>query len=190
MTWSTKYLGRDRDYIVVRHRLKGTEGMIDGVRFRAGYGVVDRNSKNYKRLKSLPFLKDCLEFPLVHLRGLKFIINNRAVETIYGKDVYIHYERELEELQKAEKEKAKEQAELKHLEEQTLCKFRRDNGELCKNEVYENSPGGHCLQHLLKDPMLEVLEIKVPRLLSKEEKKQWKDKVTKKLAKMKSKGIF
>lgn len=190
MVWSTKYLGRDREYIVIRHKLRDIEGMIEGVKFRAGYGVVDKNTKAYKRLKNLPFLKTGLEFPLVHLKSLKFVMRDRDVETIYGKDVYVHYMKALKEYQAKKAEEEKVQAEQHHLQEQTLCKFRRPNGELCKNEAYELSPGNHCQRHLLKDPMLEVFEIEVPSMLSKDEVKQWKDKVIKKLTKLKSEGMF
>ena len=190
MVWSTRQLDRDRDYVVILHKLRDTEGMIEGVRFRAGYGVVDKQSKTYSRLKKLPFLKDGLEFPLEHLKNLKFIIRDRDVETVYGKDVYVHYVRALvaHRHKQAEEEKIKQQEQ--HLESENLCKYRLDSGELCKNEKHEVSPGEHCLVHLLQDPMLDVLEVHVPTRLSKDEKKEWRTKVIKKLTKLKSEGAF
>lgn len=190
MVWSTKYLGKERDYIVIKHRLSDIDGFIEGVKFRRGYGVVDKNSKAYIRLKKLPLIKDGLEFPIIHLKKLKFIIRNRDIETVYGKDVYIHFMNKYTEYMTVKNEQDRVEAENQHLSDDVHCKYRKDDGELCKNEVCDVSPSQYCIPHLFKDPQLESLNIKIPKMLTKDEKKELREKVIKKLTRMKLSKVF
>lgn len=121
--WATKP-GKTRNYIVLKHTLKGINTKISNIKFRNGYAVVDKDSKNYKILKKSPMLRAAKEFPLEHLRTLPFITRAKDIIMIYGQDVYNHYmkfllneqlDAELEDLHQMEKEEAVKQA--KRLEE-------------------------------------------------------------------------
>jgi len=58
---------------------------------------------------------------------------------------------------------------------------------LCKNEVVPGSPSKYCKMHLLQDPKLEEVGIKVPKYLTKKERKKFKNTVINKLASLKNK---
>ena len=72
-TWSTKTLGRDKEFVVIQHKIRDINGMINGVKFRGGYAVVEKDSKTYINLKKLPMLKNAPEYPLTHLSNLIFV---------------------------------------------------------------------------------------------------------------------
>lgn len=190
MVWSTKYLGKSRDYVVIKHPLSDVEGFLAGVKFRRGYGVVERNSRYYKDLKKLPNVKNGNEFPLHHLKKLPFITRNRDVETIYGKDVFVHFVEELRAFEEAQTAKKIEDEQQEHLENPNLCKHMTRNGTYCKFEASEFSPSGYCLRHLLQDPKIPELGIKVRQMIPKNEIKSYKEKVLKELKKLKSEGKF
>lgn len=186
MVWSAKHLGKDRNYIVIRHQLKDIEGMINGVKFRNGYGVVDKNSKLYTQLKRLPYLKNALEFPLIHLSSLKFITRDSDVEVVYGKDVYYHYARKKEDYQQIKLVEQKQQEIQEHMESPTYCKYPNAKNGRCNNKLSELSPSGYCTKHILVDPKVEeVTGTRVPARLSKDEKVEWKKKILKQLSKKK-----
>lgn len=181
MTWTTKALDRVRDYVVIQHRLRDINGEIAGIKFRHGYAVVEKGCKAYLKLKSLPMLKGTQEFPLLHLRKLKFITRTLDVKLIFGQDVYYQY---LEQLNKAlaeEAETAKEQAEHEHIFEKKSCAYRTKSGELCKHNAYERSLSGYCVKHIILDEHLESFGIKVPSRLTIKEKGEWRDKILYKL---------
>lgn len=144
MVWSAKAINtRKRDYVIIRHKLGNLDDTIIGVRFRSGYAVVDKTSKVYKQLKKLPFLKNALEFPLLHLEKLSFIVNDRQVETVYGKDVYVNYIA-------AKREKVESAiAEAKAIEEAHIaagyCKYQKEDGSYCKRTFLQDN--GYCTQH-------------------------------------------
>jgi len=187
MVWSTKNLGRDREYIVLKHKLKDLNGFINGVKFRGGYGVVEKNSKNYHVLKKLPLIVG--EQSLLCLRDLKFITRTSDVGMIFGKDVYSQYIKELTKILAKEEEAKQEIVEKEHIIHGS-CNFRTPNGSLCKQKALSESPSGYCRMHILQEPRLGELGIEVPTRLSKDEKKEWKRKVIRDLAKLKKKGEF
>ncbi len=86
--WSTKSFDRDRDYIVIQHTLKGVNYVVNGVKFRDSYAVVERGSKTYHFLKKVPVLRAAKEYPLTHLSKLKFISRTSDVKVVFGQDVY------------------------------------------------------------------------------------------------------
>ena len=175
---------RPGDFVVIKHSLKDINGNVGGVKFRGGYAVVERNSKAYKLIKSLPLIKNQADLPLIHLRKLPFITRTLDVKLIYGPNVYIKY---LEELHKEVEEEnviAKEEAEVVHKEKHNLCAYKTPNGNLCANEALSTSPSKFCKRHLLDDPKIEeVTGLKIPKRLTNQEKKEWKEKALNRLEK-------
>lgn len=177
---------QSEEYVIIRHKIPKFNGFVSGVRFREGYGVVVKNSKVYGMLKRLPLLKNSEEYPLTHLRQLKFIPRDREIEIIYGKDVYNNYLVAKQQLEQQETVEQKEEENRIHLEESDLCKFRTKTGDYCKMEAFEHSPSHYCKRHLLDDELAkEVTKMYVPSLLSKKERKQYRLDLIAKLEKIK-----
>lgn len=175
---------RPGDYVVIKHALKDTNGNIAGVRFRAGYAVVERGSKAYKAVKSLPFIKNEPDLPLIHLRSLPFITRTMDIKLIYGPNVYSRYLEELHKELAVEAEEAEEIAAVEHVEKHNLCVFKTTKGELCAMEALAASPGGYCKRHLLDDPKIEeATGLKIPKRLTNQEKREWKEKAINRLGK-------
>lgn len=182
--WSTKSSGRDRDYVLLRHPLRGVNYTVKGIKFRESYAVVEKNSKTYNELLKMPLLKTCKEYDLLFLRELKFITRSNDVKMVFGEDVYRFYIKKLEVALAEEATQERQVKEEKHLEGD-LCKYRTILGELCKFPSLEVSPSGFCRKHILDDPTLPELGIAVPRFIPKQERGDLKDKVIKKLEKAK-----
>lgn len=81
----------------MQHTLKGVNYVINGVKFRDSYAVVEKNSKTYYMLKKVPVLRAAKEYPLSHLTKLPFITRTMDIKSVYGQDVYRRF---LEEIQK------------------------------------------------------------------------------------------
>lgn len=145
-------MSKRKEYVVLRHKILGANGHIFGIIFRDSYGVVEKNSKAYKRLKSMPVIKSDVEYPLTHLPKLKFIISESDILRIYGKDVFNKYKEDKKVLELEQSEEYKKQKEEEHNTIYSKCKFRKDNGELCSNDAWERSPAGYCKNHLIEDP--------------------------------------
>ena len=64
------------------------------------------------------------------------------------------------------------------------------DGNLCKHDSLDYSPSKYCSLHMLEDDKLENLGIKVPTLMTKNEKKKVRKAVHKKLKSLKAKGVF
>jgi len=191
--WSTRSSGRDVNYILLKHTLKGVNYIINGIKFRDGYAVVEKDSKSYRALKAIPVLKAAKEYPLIMLRQLKFITRPVDVKTVYGADVYLHYLKQLD--PQIVKEKVEEviEQETKHIEEHKLCSYRTvasDGKDLCKQKALEQSPAGYCMNHIFDEPKLVELGIEVPKFLTKKEKWPAREKVASQLAKAKKDGKF
>lgn len=184
--WTTKSSGRDRNYIVLQHPLRGVNYYVNGVKFRDGFAVVEKNTKTYKMLRSIPVLRGAKEHELVFLKKLKFITSSSDVRTVYGSDVYEHYMKQLtvhlEEV-KVQEEIVKQEAVVEKHIKSNKCAHTNASGELCGVEALESSPSGYCHFHILQDPKLSELGIEVPRFLSKKEKKELKERILKKLEK-------
>jgi len=181
MVWTTRSLDRKRDYVVIKHKLRDMNGTIAGVKFRGGYAVVEKDSKTYKQIKSLPLIKHEPEFPLLHLRKLPFVTRTLDVKIIYGQDVYRYYLEQLMTVLEEEKLQREADAEVQHVVEHKGCAFRSKDGDLCKFNALVNSPSNYCRKHVLYDPKLEELGIKVPKRLTSKEKVEWKDRIIGKL---------
>ena len=139
--WTTKALERAVDYVVMQHTLKGVNYVINGVKFRDSYAVVEKNSKVYQMLRKVPVLRGAKEFPLTHLRKLPFISRTLDVKTVYGQDVYMRFlaaeeterqsqallEQQKEELlEQLSKEKREEELKLKQQIEQVIEQAKSD----------------------------------------------------------------
>lgn len=186
--WTTKSSGRDREYIVIKHTLRGVNYIINGVRFRDSYAVVEKDSKTHKMLKQIPVLRAAQEYPLTFLRKLKFITRPLDIKNIYGADVYTQYARELDLEISKEKEEEKVTQEIQHVQELNLCSFRTvlsKGKDLCKEQALEVSPSGYCSKHILLDPLLESVGIEIPKFIPKKEKAIFREKVIKELEKIK-----
>lgn len=175
---------RPGDFVVIKHTLKDVNGNIAGVKFRGGYAVVEKNSKTYKAIKSLPLIKNQPDLPLITLRTLPFITRTIDVKIIFGAAVYSKYLAELHKEIEVEEVIAKEEAAIEHVEKHKLCVFKTVKGELCTMEALVLSPGGYCKRHLLEDPKVgEASGLTIPKRLTSAEKKEWKEKVINRLEK-------
>lgn len=187
--WTTKSSGKDREFIVIQHKLKNVDYTIQGIKFRAGYAVVEKNSKAYYMLKKMPILKEAKEYPLIHLRSLPFITRTNDVKTVFGQEVYVHYLKQLTEVVEKEKEQREEKELVDRVEVRNRCSCVTKHGALCENEALEASPSGYCKIHILEDPRLSEFGITIPRL-TREERLKFKEKVISILAKAKRDGKF
>ena len=191
--WSTRSSSINKNYVLLKHTLKGVNYVISGIKFRDGYAVVEKDSKTYHALKSIPVLKAAQEYPLIMLRQLKFITRPVDVKTVYGADVYKQYLKQLEPQIEKEKVELVIEQETKHTEEHKLCSYRTvaSKGQnLCKQQALEESPSGYCMMHVIEDPKLAELGIEVPKFISKNEKWAMREKVSEKLKKLKKDGKF
>lgn len=185
MAWTTKTDGRAKEFVVLKHRLNDMNGMLAGVKFRGGYGVVEKNTKIYFTLRQLPLLKGQPEFDLLHLRKLKFITRTQDVKLIFGQDVYYHYLKQLNPVLDVEVQVRVEKAEEEHTIIYHLCAFTTKAGSKCDIPAMLNSPAKYCKRHILEDKGIEALGIKLNTgRLTKMERKAFKDSVVAKLEKM------
>ena len=126
--WTTKSLERDVRYVVMQHTLKGVNYVVNGVKFRDSYAVVEKDSKTYYMLKKVPVLRGAKEYPLTHLRKLPFISRTLDVKTVYGQDVYMRFlaaeeaERQSQALLEQQKEELLEQLSIEKREEELKLK--------------------------------------------------------------------
>lgn len=216
--WTTKSLERDRSYIVMQHALRGVNHTINGIKFREGYAVVEKDSKVYFTLKRIPVLRNAKEFPLTHLKKLPFITRTQDIRTVYGQDVYATYLYEVEQAKIAEEQaavaKREQEVQAKQELEKQLdaakqandevkveeikanipilvkCSHRTPDGTLCETDALEYSPSGLCGNHLLEDPRLAEYGFEVPSFMTKDEKKAFRTKVKEGLKKAKAQGKF
>ena len=195
--WTTSSSGRDRNYIVLKHTLRGVNYIINGIKFRHGYAVIEKGSKTYNTLKRIPVLKAAQEFPLVFLRKLSFITRPLDVKLVYGADVFVQYLKVLEAELAVEAQNKKIKIEIEHIAT-AKCAHRTmtTNGKvfeenpLCSHDSLEQSPTGYCMRHILYDPKLVELGIEVPKFIEKKKKQAMREKVAAELTKLKKQGKF
>lgn len=133
--WTTKALDRARNYIVIQHTLRGVNYVINGVRFRDSYAVVEKDSKTYYSLKKVPVLRAVKEFPLTYLSKLPFITRPLDIKMVYGQDVYVTFLRE----QEKEQEAQQALAELRKLEAQDKALQKREEELRLKQELEQKA---------------------------------------------------
>lgn len=151
--WTTRKLDRDREYIVMRHPLRGINNIINGVKFRDSYAVVEKGSKVYHYLKKIPVLRKAEEYPLTHLRYLHFVNRTSDVKMVYGEDVYSKFLKAEEDAKLAEElaiKQAQEEAAL--AEEQARLEQLR-----IKEELEAQIEAAK--QHAEESEMGEIIEV-------------------------------
>ena len=196
--WTTNKQSKKRDYVVMKHALKGVNYNIGGTRFRDGFAVVEKGSKTYLALKKIPMLRNSPEYPLSYLIKLKFITRSTDIKMIWGQDVYLSFLNSL----KQEKEKEQLVEQVKELEVQKVveetktaehmsnkCSKILESDKLCGNDKFDLSPSGYCKQHLLFDPILPDLGIVIPeKVFGKDNRKKLRKNVIKQLVELKKKA--
>jgi hypothetical protein len=121
--WTTKTLNKNANYIVIRHSLRGVNGNVYGIKFRDSYGVVEKDSKLYAKLKKMPMFKGNCEFPLLFLAKLPFITRPLDIKQVYGQEVYTKYLQAVEDEQRrAELAKIEEKKQIQEKRVQELEK--------------------------------------------------------------------
>lgn len=176
--WTTKALDRPREYIVIKHTLPGINYSINGVKFRSGYAVVEKASKVYLQLKKIPVLTNAKEFPLTTLRKLPFITRTADIMLIFGRDVYNEYLKAIAPVIKQEENVKIQEAITEHIATGG-CTYLISDGRICGNNSLEYSPSNFCTFHLIEDPLIEQFGIKKPKYMTKQERKDFKEKVVK-----------
>ena len=189
--WSTKSTGIDRDYIVIRHIHRGFNGEVYHIKFREGYAVAQKNGKQHNTLRKFNMLIKNFERPLEFLSKLKFINRARDVDLIYGKDVYRKY---IDAITGEEKKEAA-QTIIKEVEAHKLdlskCQYKiRSTGKLCKHDSIKVSPSSYCSYHIFSDPQLERLGIKVPGMMTKDERVKEREALIKRLERIPKKVLY
>jgi len=166
--WNTKSYG-GKNYIIVQHPLRDCSVKVCGVKFHCGYGVVEKDSKAYKMLKSMPLFRNAKELPLTVLKSLKFVTRSKDIELIYGKDIFITYQRELiEHNKKQEAQKFEETKSERNSQNSTKCKYLLLHNDYCSNEKVPGS-NGYCRHHILEDrEILKEIGIEIPSYAGKE----------------------
>jgi hypothetical protein len=188
--WTTKSFEKDREYIILKHTLPNVNNVINGVKFRGGYAVVEKDSKTYFSLKRLPILRKSKELPLVFLRKLPFITRSLDIKVVFGSEVYIKFLVEENKLKAIEKTNDSIEQDANHIFDNKQCKFLRTNQEFCKEEMLVESPSGYCWKHILQDPKLAELGIEISQFIPKAEKNSKRETVVRKLTKLKAEGKF
>jgi hypothetical protein len=184
--WSTRTIdsNREKNYVVIKHKLRDINGLIHGVKFRGGYGVIDKNTKRYNEIRKYPFLKNTPEFPIIFLRKLKFVTRTKDVKEIWGQDVYHYYVKALTEVVAEEKVVKVAEEEKVHVQVHNKCSHRtKADGTLCMRDPLPGSPMRYCYKHILEDPIVETLNIKKPGIMTKADKVVYIQKIMKKLQK-------
>lgn len=166
--WSTKSFG-GKDYTVVQHPLKNTFTKVCGIKFHYGYGVVEKNSKAYKMLKAMPIFRKAKEHPLTILKSLQFVTRAKDIEIIFGKDIYISYQREIIEYNKRqEAQKFESTKSERNSDSSTKCKFLLLDNHFCSNDKVTGSTG-YCRMHILQDKeLIQEMGIETPSYVGRE----------------------
>lgn len=133
--WTTKAFEKARSYIVLQHTLRGVNYVVNGIRFRDSYAVVEKDSKSYFGLKRIPVLRASKEFPLTHLDKLPFITRHQDIKMVYGQDVYVSFLREYEK----ENAEAKAIVELQKLEAADKALAKREEDLRLKQELEQKA---------------------------------------------------
>ncbi len=135
----------EREYVVVKHQLRGIDTEVLGVRYREGYGVVAKDSKEYYNLKQM---KMCVvaEYPITSLSNLKCVTGPSQIKTIWGSHVYAAYKKAV--LAESKKQEV-EQSEYIEPIEKHRCEKDTFLGGQCKNDAVDRS--AYCKVHIAFD---------------------------------------
>lgn len=136
---------RNLEFIVVKHKLKGLETELLGVRYRDGYAVVAKNTKVYHELKKIRNAVDA-ELPITHLSKLSCVINDKQVQYIWGRAVYEYYIKI-----KHQVDSVPEAAE--RLKQAPECEHIKEDGQKCLSKAIKGS--NLCIHHIKFDERLK-----------------------------------
>jgi hypothetical protein len=165
--WNTKSYG-GKNYIILKHPVGDVTTKVYGVKFHCGYGVVEKGSKAHKALRTIPILRGAKELPLTMLKSLHFITRSQDIALIYGKDIYVSYQRAL--LEHAKQQEAQKFEELqaeRNSGNSTKCKHLLLNNEYCSNERVQGSTG-FCRVHIMDDiGLIRDLGVDIPSYVGK-----------------------
>jgi hypothetical protein len=166
--WNTKSYG-GKEYIVMQHPLRDICTKMCGIKFHYGYGVVQKESKAYKMLKAMPFLRNAQEFPLTILKTLKFVTRSKDIEMVFGRDIYISFQRAMIAYnQKQEDQKFEETQAERNSNGSSKCKFLLLHNDFCSNEKVSGSTG-YCRMHILEDKaLINEIGIETPSYVGRE----------------------
>ena len=123
----------EREYVVVKHQLRGIDTEVLGIRYREGYGVVAKNSKEYYNLKQM---KLCVvaEYPISFLGKLKCVTNPAQIKTIWGSHIFAAYKKAVQNKPAEEIKQAQFTPAIK-----SKCEQDTASGSQCKNDSVEGS---------------------------------------------------
>lgn len=159
-------------------------------------------------LLKLPFITRALDIKQIYgqeiyIKYLQAVEEERQQAELakQAEEAAIQEQRKLELVKKEELvEKLKEAQESEDLEkveeiisempQVTKCTYTIGSGNLCKFDASDLSPSQYCKMHIMNDPKLEELGIKVPRAMTKSESKKFRKQLYSKLEKLKKSGAF
>jgi len=166
---------KQREFIVVKHKLPKIETVVMGIRYREGYAVVEKNSKTYKSLKTIK-MAIIQELPITYLETLGCVVNDKQIQYIWGKEVYNYF------LSKKLNTKSNEPQVLKEANDKLpFCEHTKEDDTKCRNKALKVSD--YCRAHILNDERLAEDFAKMPRIMAKPDRKKYIDKLIKKLEK-------
>lgn len=148
---------RQLEFIVVKHRLKGINTELVGVRYRDGYGVVALGSKEYNQLKKIPLAVEA-EYPITYLINLKCIPNAKEIERVWGKPVYIYY--------KAVRDRQNNKPEELQIDTNPICTYIKSDGSKCKAQSLGYTE--YCRHHAVNDNRIKAEYEALPMMPKKE----------------------
>lgn len=138
----------EREYVVVKHNLRGINTEILGVRYRDGYGVVAKDSKEYYNLKRIS-LAVTDEYPLIFLKTLKCVTTPSQIKTIWGQHVYAAYINQIKEVMAKAAESDSDEPIMIEEIQSSQCEQLTAAGAQCKNDAISKSC--FCKKHIAFD---------------------------------------
>lgn len=151
---------RNLEFIVVKHKLKGLETELLGIRYREGYAVVAKNTKVYQELKKIRNAIDA-EFPITHLSKLGCVINDKQIQYIWGKAVYDYYLKEKFKVETTDEV-------TQRLIDAPECEHIKEDGNKCLSKAIKGSK--YCIHHFRFDERVKEDFEKMPKMPKKEKK--------------------
>jgi hypothetical protein len=151
---------RNLEFVVIKHKLKGLETELLGIRYREGYAVIAKNTKVYHELKKIRNAIDA-EFPITHLGKLACVINDKQIQYIWGKAVYDYYLKKKFEVQNTPEI-------VKKLAEAPECEHIKEDGQKCLSKAIKGA--SLCIHHIRFDERVKDDFEKMPVMPKKEKK--------------------
>jgi hypothetical protein len=152
---------RHLEFVVVKHKLKGLETEILGVKYREGYAVVAKDTKTYQQLKKIRNAIDA-EYPITHLENLSCVINDKQVRYIWGQAVFDYYIKK--------KHEVENMTDLqKGFSEAPECTHIKEDETKCLAKAMKNAD--YCIHHIKFDERVREDFESLPMMPKAEKKK-------------------